>query len=71
MSKHELAKQALHRLREESLAMSINPDEAVEALLTWCIEDMKTLRGPDHARSYVEYELSCIGSGGVFEIQKR
>ena len=71
MSKHKLAKSAVATLRESSAQAGIDADEAVEALLTWCIEDMKETRGRDHTRTYVQYELESIGTGDFFEIQKR
>jgi len=71
MSKHKLAKAALAEMRERCVEQGIDPNEAVEALLTWCIEDMKVEQGKDHTRSYVQYELDCVGSGDVYEIQRR
>ena len=70
MSKHSIAKQALSKLKVDCEEESIEVNEAVEALLTWCIEEMKSAHGADYTREYVQYELDCIGAGGTFEIQR-
>lgn len=71
MSKYSIAKASIERTACEANKASIDRDDAVEALLTLCIQDMKAQRGSDYTRNYLSYELDSVGSGGVFEIQKR
>ncbi len=70
-SKHALAKLMLQTLETECAAETVDRDEGVEALLTACILDMQSHRGSSFARDYLQYELSSLGSGDMYDVQKR
>jgi len=71
MSKHSIAKEALAALAVRCEEESIDYAETLEALTTWCVRDLTSMRGPQYSRDYVRYELDSIGFGGLFEIQRR
>ncbi len=70
-SKHALAKLMLQALEADCAAEAVDRDEGVEALLTSCIQDMQRQRGSDFTREYLQFELSSLGSGGLYDVQKR
>lgn len=70
-SKHALAKQVLQILEADCAAHTVDRDEGVEALLTLCIQDMQLQRGSNFARDYLQFELGSLGSGGLYDVQKR
>ena len=70
-SKHALAKMMLQTLEEVCATENVDRDEGVEALLTRCIQDMQDQRGSNFARDYLQFELSSLGSGGLYDVQKR
>lgn len=71
MSKYAVAKEIISRIPGLAEAAQLDRDDVVEALMTLCVQDMKEHRGGDYTRSYLSYELDSVGSGGVYEIQKR
>ena len=71
MSKHGLAKRCLQQLQADSAAQGLDPIETLEALLTWSIQELQSQRGSNHARDYLQFELSSLGSGGMYDVQKR
>lgn len=71
LSKHAYAKQVLEEHQRGCHALGLDPDEGLEALLTWCIQKMQSQRGGNFARDYVQYELSALGSGSLYDVQKR
>ena len=71
MSKYTLAKAQLEQLLDESSNQGIKQGDVIEALIVLAIQESIKLRGAEDTRSYLEYEVSSIGSGGVHEIQRR
>ncbi|MFK7912461.1 MAG: hypothetical protein AB8B93_00990 [Pseudomonadales bacterium] len=71
MSKYSIAKELIATTTDSASQAGIDRDDAIEALMTLCIQDMKEQRGSDYTKSYLRYELDSVGSGGVYEIQKR
>lgn len=70
-SKHALAKLMLHTLEAGCATEEVDRDEGVEALLTACILDMQNQRGSSFTREYLDYELSSLSSGDMYDVQKR
>lgn len=70
-SKHALAKLMLETLEAGCHAEAVDRGEGVEALLTACILDMQSQRGSRVAREYLQFELSSLGSGDMYDVQKR
>ena len=71
MSKYALAKTQLEQTLDEATNQGLSQGDVVEALIVLAIQESIKLRGADDTRSYLEYEVSSISSGGVHEIQRR
>lgn len=71
MSKYSIAKKLIAQIPELAKEENLDRDEVLEALATTCLQDMRETRENNYTREYLQYELDCTGSGGVFEVQKR
>lgn len=71
MSKYAIAKTVITQAALAASEAGIDRDDAIEALMTMCIQDMKDQRGSAYTRDYLSYELDSCSAGGVYEIQKR
>lgn len=71
MSKYTLAKEQISSLLNEATVQGVKHGDVIEALIVLAIQESITLRGAADTLSYLEYEVSSIGSGGVHEIQRR
>ena len=70
MSKYGLAKRVIRDLDGMAEAISIDRDDAQEALLISLVQTLKESRGVEHIRGILRYELDSLGSGSVYEIQR-
>jgi len=71
MSKYALAKTQIANLLDEATIQGLRHGDVIEALIVQAIQESIQLRGAEDTRSYLEYEVSSISSGGVHEIQRR
>ncbi len=71
MNKYALAKMQLEQLLDEATNQGLKQGDVIEALIVLAIQQSVELRGAEDTKSYLEYEVSSIGSGGVHEIQRR
>ena len=71
MSKYAIAQSLLDGAAEQAQADGIELADVVEAMLVLAIQELAKSRGGDHARNFLEYEMSSIRGGGVTDIQRR
>jgi len=71
MSKYTIAKTQLEQLLDAATSQGVKQGDVIEAMIVLAIQESIKLRGADDTRSYLEYEVSSIGSGGFHEIQRR
>jgi len=69
-SKYSLAKEGIADITKRAMDVSIDPAEAQEALIVSLVQTLKETNGADYVRGVLQYEVECLGSGGVFEIQR-
>lgn len=71
VSKYSIAKQQIQNTIDCAKEAGIDGVEALEALTVMLVQELKSGRGADHTRQFLQYEIDSLGSGGFFEIQKR
>lgn len=71
MSKYTLAKEQIKSTADRAEEMGIREVEALEALVVMIVQELKEKIGPVQTKSILQYEVDNLGSGGVYEIQRR
>ena len=71
LSKYSLAKSHLEGAICSASSSNEEPSSVVEALIVLAIQELKSMTSRNHARNFLQYEMDSLGSGGVYEIQKR
>ena len=71
MSKYAIAQSLIDGAAEQANAGGVDPTDVIEAMLVLGIQELSKSRGGDHARKFLEYEMSSIRGGGVTDIQRR
>ena len=70
MSKYAIAQSVLDSAAAQAAEGGVDETDVVEALIVLAAQQVSKSRGPDHARKFLEYEMSSI-RGGVTDIQRR
>ena len=70
MSKYGVAKELIEAAHEKAAATGIDTEDVMEATLVLLVQELKPLRGVASLRSFLQYEIDSLGSGGVYEIQR-
>ncbi|NOX50544.1 MAG: hypothetical protein GXP16_08415 [Gammaproteobacteria bacterium] len=71
MSKYSIAKDLIAKATVEGKQESLDATDILEALLVQGIADLKEATSSDYARGFLQYEIESLGSGGIYEVQKR
>lgn len=71
ISKYALAKALIEELAQRSGEAGLEPNDVEEALLISLVQSLKARRGASEVRSILQYEIDSLGSGDVYEIQRR
>ncbi len=71
VSKYGLARELIEELGRRSRDAGLDPDDVEEALLISLVQSLKARRGSADVRSVLQYEIDSLGSGDVYEIQRR
>ena len=71
MSKYSIAQSLLDGAATQAQEEGIDEMDVVEALVVLAIQHISKGRGGDHARKFLDYEMSSIRGGGVTDIQRR
>lgn len=58
-------------INEKAAADGIEAAEAIEAVITLGIQALAKERGGEHTSSFLKYEMSSVGSGGVVDVARR
>jgi hypothetical protein len=61
----------MDKAAEAAQAGGVDETDVIEAMIVLAIQKVAKSRGGEHARSFLDYEMSSIRAGGVHEIQRR
>lgn len=71
ISKYGLAKELIETLAARAREAGLDPGDVEEAMLISLVQSLKAARGAADVRSILQYEIDSLGSGDVYEIQRR
>ena len=69
-TKHSLAKEAIQQLKESAVEAGLAPSEALEALLTWLLLEMKDTPEIVDLKGLIQSEVGALGSDGIADIPR-
>ncbi len=70
-SKYQIAKEIIEQAGAQASSAGLDASDVHEAMLISLVQSLKASRGADNLRGVLQYEIDSLGSGSVYEIQRR
>ena len=69
-TKYGIANELIAEIQARAGQGSLDPADVQEATLVMLVQALKETKGAAYTRSFLQYEMDSLGSGGVYEIAR-